>query len=250
MQLRRIRLPRDALQQMPEAERAFLLLAGHMQNELNSLHKVFAWCLHAGGQTSPVESLANGVQAQLFARLLAGKLLEAWNALGTAFFGAKISRRIEPSLHPAAQEALTKLKTYFGKPNVIFKVRNSFAFHYAADEFERHWLRVADDPRFEIILGGTVGNNLDLASELVVTAAVLNSAAQQDESHALRAFLNEVQSTATYFTAFLEGAILVLLESALPSPLANHGSTESIEPRFRFDDVAIPHFYDHGLEDA
>lgn len=250
MQIRRLRLPRTALQQMAEGDRGFFLLAGHMQNELNSLHKVLAWCLKSEGPTSPVESLANGVQAQLYARLLAGKLLEAWNALGTAFFGTKISQRIEASLHPVAQEALTKLKAYFGKSNLIYRVRNSFAFHYAAEEFERHWLVVADTPNFEMILGGTVGNNINLASELVVNAAVLNSANPQDQSAALQRFLDEVQSTASYFTNFLEGVILVLLESALPSPLASQGSTEAIAPRFRFDGVAIPYFYDHGLPDA
>jgi len=249
MQLRRVRLPRAALQQMPEAERAFLLLAGHMQNELNSLHKIFAWCLHGQGQTSPLESLANSVQAQLYARLLAGKLLEAWNALDKAFFGARISQRIDPLLHPTARDALTKLKIYFGRSNVIHRIRNSFAFHYAAEEFERHWVKVADNRNFEIIFGGTVGNNIDLASELVVNAAVLDSTSQQDGSAALQTFLDEVQSMAGYFTAFLEGAILVLLESALPSPLVSQSNTESIEPRFRFDDVAIPHFYNHGLGD-
>ena len=250
MQLRRIHLPIATLQQMPKCERAFLLLAGHMQNELNSLHKVFAWCLHGPDATSSIERLANGLQAQIYARLLAGKLLEAWNALGTAFFGAGISLRIEASLHPVAREALAKLKMYFGKPNLIYRARNSFAFHYDAKEFERHWAKVADNPNFEIILGGTVGNNLDVASELVVNTALLNSANQQDESAALQMFLDEVQSAASHFTAFLEGAILVSLESALPLPLIDQSRTENIEPRFRFEDIAIPHFYDHGLGDA
>jgi hypothetical protein len=175
MQLRRIHLPIAILQQMPESERAFLLLAGHMQNELNSLYKVFAWCLHGPDAISSIERLADGLQAQIYARLLAGKLLEAWNALGTAFFRAGISRRIEASLHPVAREALAKLKMYFGKPNLIYliyRVRNSFAFHYDAKELERHWAKVADNPNFEIILGGTVGNNLDVASELVVNTAL------------------------------------------------------------------------------
>lgn len=67
MQLRRVRLPRAALQQMPEAERAFLLLAGHMQSELNSLNKIFTWCLQGKGRASPIESPADGIQAQLCA---------------------------------------------------------------------------------------------------------------------------------------------------------------------------------------
>lgn len=250
MQLRRIRLPRAALQQMVAAERAFLFLAGHMQNELTSLHKVFAWCLSNPAPTSSAESLANGVHAQLYARLLAGKLLEAWNVLGTAFFGTKISQRIEPSMHTLAQQALAKLKNYFNTSNVIYRVRNTFAFHYSAEEFERHWEEVADGLNFEVILGGTVGNNLNLAAELVVNTAVLASIGQNNESDALQTLLDDVQSTASRFTTFLEGAILVLLESALRSPLAQHGTTETIAPRFGFDDVSVPYFYEHGLGDA
>ncbi|MDT3779747.1 hypothetical protein PJI16_19485 [Nitrospira sp. MA-1] len=248
MQIYRMRLPRAALQQLPEAERAFFLLAGHMQNELNSLHKVFAWCLQNQAKT-PIESLVNGVQAQLYARLLAGKLLEAWNALNTSFFGTKISQRIEASLHPSAQEALVSLKAYFRKSNLIHRVRNSFAFHYAAEEFEHHWLEVSDDPNFEVVLGGTVGNNMTLASELVVNTAVLNSANQGDQSAALQKFLEEVQLTANHFTNFLEGVTLVFLTSVYPSPIRAQGSIEVIDPPFQFEGIAIPHFYDHGLSD-
>jgi len=117
-----------------------------MQNELNSLHKVFAWCLHGASSSSEVEKLADGVQAQIYARLLAGKLLEAWNALKIAFFDAQISRQVEVALHPSAREALTSLKAYFGKPNAIYRIRNSFAFHYSAEEIEQHWLKVAETP--------------------------------------------------------------------------------------------------------
>lgn len=158
--------------------------------------------------------------------------------------------RIVALLHPVAQEALAKLKMYFGKSSLIYRVRNSFAFHYDAQELERHWEKVADNPNFEIILGGTVGNNMYIASELVVNSAVLNATSQQDEAAALETFLDEVQSVASHFTSFLEGAILVLLESALPTPLAGQSRCESIEPRFCFGDVAIPHFYDHGPGDA
>jgi hypothetical protein len=80
--------------------------------------------------------------------------------------------------------------------------------------------------------------------------AVLSSTTPQDESVALQPFLHEVQSTAQNFTDFLEGAILALLESALPGTLADHATSESIEPRFRFEDIAIPYFFEHGLGDA
>jgi hypothetical protein len=115
LKIRRIPLPKALLSQMLASERSFFLLAGHIQNELNSFHKVFAWCLHSDptAGSSEIEKLADGVQAQIYARLLAGKLLAAWETLGSAYFGTKISQRLEGKLHPHAREALTMIKTYF-----------------------------------------------------------------------------------------------------------------------------------------
>lgn len=252
MKIRRIPLPKTLLSQMPASERSFVLLAGHMQNELNSLHKMFAWCLHAepSGSSSAIEGLANGVQAQIYARLLAGKLLEAWKALESAFFGTKISQRLEDKLHPRAQEGLRKIKAYFNKSKTIYRVRNSFAFHYSVEEFDAHWHEPADESAFELVLGGTVGNNLYLASELVVNTALLNSINPADRSAALKTFFEEVQSLAANFTVFLEGTIIAILEEASGSPLANQGHDEEIAPRRGFEDVAIPHFYNHGLNEG
>jgi len=251
MKIRRIPLPKALLAKMPTSERSFFLLAGHMQNEINSLNKVFAWCLRGepSYNSSAIESLADGVQAQIYARLLAGKLLEAWVALGSAYFGTKISHRLEDRLHPHSQESLKKIKTYFNKPSNIFRVRNSFAFHYSVKEFDTHCYESVDEPAFELVLGGTVGNNLLLASELVVNAALLNSINSVDRAAALQTFLEEVQSLAASFTMFLEGVIIALLEEAAQKPLANLGYDEDIAPQRGIHDVAIPHFYEHGLKE-
>jgi hypothetical protein len=236
---------------MLASERSFFLLAGHIQNELNSLHKVFAWCLHSTPSvgSSEIEKLADGVQAQIYARLLAGKLLEAWATLGSAYFGAKISQRLESKLHPHSQEALKKIKAYFSRPNTIYRVRNSFAFHYSSEEFDAHWSEPAEEPAFELVLGGTVGNNLALASELVVNTALLKSINPDDQAVALQVFFEEVQSLAENFTVFIEGVILAILEEASGAQLSDQGQDEEIVPRQRFEDVAIPHFYNHGLQE-
>ena len=175
MKIRRIPLSKDILLRMEPADRTFLLLAGHMLNELNSLNKVFGWCLHnhPTNRASSIESLANGMQAMIYARMLAGKLCEAWKVLGRAFFGTMLSQRVESRLHPIAQEALQKIKRYFNNSNAIKKVRDSFAFHYDAPEFGLNWEAAADEESFELVLGGTIGNNLYLASELVAITALL-----------------------------------------------------------------------------
>lgn len=245
LKIRRIPLSKDTLLKMDPADRTFLLLAGHMQNELNSVHKVFAWCLnsHPMDRTSSIERLANGTQAMIYARVLAGKLYEAWQALGVAFFGAKLSQRIELRLHPTAQGALQKIKNYFGRSNDISAVRNSFAFHYSVAEFGLNWEAVAVEPSFELILGGSVGNNLHLASELVANTALLSAINANDREDALRMFFNEVQSVASNFTDFLEGAVVVILEEQFGTGLGALGCEEEISPSRSYSEVAIPFFY-------
>lgn len=234
---------------MSSDKRSFFLLAGHMQNELNSLHKVFAWYLHSGPSrsSSAIEGLANGVQAQIYARLLAGKLLEAWAALRTAFFGTKLSQLFEGKLHPHAQEGLKSIKNYFSNTNTIYRVRNSFAFHYSVEEFDAHWSEPVDEDAFELVLGGTVGNNLGLASELVVNTALLNSVNPGNRNAALQGFFADVQSLAGNFIVFLEGVIIAIFEEAAGAPLSSQGYDEEIFPRETFEDVMIPYFYNHGL---
>lgn len=247
MKIRRIYLQREDMLKMAEAERAFILLAGHMQNELNSLNKVFGCCLHnsSPNHISTIENLANGAQALIYARILAGKLCEAREALQKAFFGTGLSQRIEPKLHPVAQDALKKIKSYFNKKdNSIFRVRHDFAFHYTIEKFNSHWEETLDDQNIEfMILGGTVGNNLHVAAELVANAALLNGINSSNKEAALGTFYDDVHSVTSNFTEFLEGAILAIVEEQLGSSyFATHGREEDIFPVQSWNEVTIPFF--------
>src|SRR5450759_856726 len=117
--IHRVTVPTDALASLSSEERNLLFLAGHVVNELNSLNKVFMWCLNSHTEENPskLNSLAQGVQALVYARTLAGKVSEAWEALKLAWFRNKLSFRLESSLHPEATVALTSLKVYFGRSN-------------------------------------------------------------------------------------------------------------------------------------
>lgn len=244
MKIRRIHLPKEAVAKMAAPDRDFLILAGHMQNEINSVHKVFAWCLHGGRLSSDISitSLANGAQAMIYARVLAGKLCEAWGELAKAWFSTKLSQRLEPKLHPVAREASTKLKSYFSRSNAIHRVRNSFAFHYSATAVGTNWETVADDLTFEVILGGTVGNNLYLGAELAANAALLKAIDPVDPEQGLRVFFDEVQSTAANFTVFFEGVIMVILEDLFGKDIGQLGREEEIFPTLAYAQVEVPYF--------
>jgi hypothetical protein len=82
--IRRVELPENAIAALSDVEREFLLLSGFMLNELNSLNKVFIWCLKSDAdKDSPkIVGNANVIQSMVYARILAGKVCEGFQSLG------------------------------------------------------------------------------------------------------------------------------------------------------------------------
>ena len=74
---------------------------------------------------------------------------------------------------PILSPSLSVLKSYFGRSNLSYRVRNSFAFHYSGDALSEHWEEVAEGDELQIVLGGTIGNNIYFAAETVANAALL-----------------------------------------------------------------------------
>lgn len=60
--------------------------------------------------------------------------------------------------------------------------------------------------------------------------------------------MDETQSIASSFTAFLEGAMIAIFEEAAQLPLSQQGYKEEISPGKKFEDVVIPYFYVHDIE--
>lgn len=233
-----------ALTSLPDAERRMLFLAGHIVNELNSLNKVFAWCLSNQSEERPsqLSSVAQGVQAMIYARVLAGKLSEAWESLKPAWFRNKLAGRLSSSLHPDSVAAQSTLKAYFGKSNPISRVRNSFAFHYSARAVAEHWEEAVHEEKYCAIFGGTIGNNLHLGAEMVANVAVLRSIGHADSAESLRVFFHDVQTIAHHMTTFLDGITMRLTENALSKNLQAAAEGESIDITHSFGEVSVPYF--------
>jgi hypothetical protein len=243
LRIRKFSLQKAQLATLSAAERDLFFLSGHILNELNSLNKVFSWCLRSGGDSETQTSrLAQGIQSMIYARVLAGKLWEAWEALRATWFSSKPAPAFVQGLHPDAQASLSALKGYFSRSNLIFNVRNSFAFHYSAEKLSAHWEEVAHGDGLHIVLGGTIGNNIDLGAELITNAALFRAAHPTDLAVGMQTFLDDVQSMASHFTNFLEGVTLVLLRKTLGDDFRNQGTEEEIIVNQSFSQVRIPYF--------
>jgi hypothetical protein len=243
MKIRRLKLPIHALSRLSENERTFLLMAGHMQNEFVVLNKIFAWCISPTKSATPVESEVNGSQSFIIAKILAGKLLEGWQLMSTAYFGSKLSHELEPVLHESTRLSLDGLKSYFSQSNPIYTVRNSFAFHYSAEEIARHWHEAASEPNFSFLIGDEYGNTFHQASEIAAGLALLNGIKPNDRAAALETFLDDVQKVTALFSDFLSGVIFVILERCFGETLSALGVEEDVHPTRGIDEIDIPFFY-------
>ena len=244
MKIRRISLPAAELAKLQASERNLFFLVGHINNEISSLSKVFSWCLADArvAGVAEVELHAANAQGMMYARILAGKLLEAWGALGRSWFASKLGADISKTLHPAAADSLEKLKGYFGSKNLIHAVRNSFAFHYDAGALGEHWERAATEPVFELIIGINRGNSFHQAAELVTNVSVFHTIAPGDAQAGMAAFFKDLDYVSEQFRNFCEGVTRAILERLSGMNLDNLGGLSDIAPPRKVSEVTIPVF--------
>jgi hypothetical protein len=94
---------------MPERERTFFLGIGHTADEVSVLLKVLLWASYSS-EEHELMKIAHTSQATIFAKLLAGKLCEAWKFIDKSFFKSSLSKDWEPRLLDDGRDALHHLK--------------------------------------------------------------------------------------------------------------------------------------------
>lgn len=242
-----VNLAADDVAQLPDAERGFLLLAGHLHNEIAILNKMVVWSISAGSRPTS-HDVVEGSQALFIAKLLGGKVCEAWDALEVGFFGNRISRVVVPLLKHEPNCALQTLKTYFGTQNLIRRLRNDYAFHYTPSDIGAAWNGVAAEPGFEILIGDTSGNTFHLGAELAANSAMLNAINASSRNLAMESFFEEIRGTAGNLMTFLDGAIFALIEKCRPSLTTD--STRTIPLHSTMESTWIPFFVEMPADDG
>ncbi|MFZ6780824.1 hypothetical protein ACO0LD_28660 [Undibacterium sp. Ji83W] len=187
---------------------------------------------------------ANVIQSMVYARILAGKVCEAYQALSSTWFGHKgeLSITLTPQLYLEAKNAIDELKKYFNKSNAIHNVRNAFAFHYGTKDHSTSWKQVPDGVGIEIICAEHRGNNLYMGSELVSSYGLTTLIDSDDLINGQSVFINDVQRMTNFLTVFLEGASILLIEKVLGGTIEENGEEEILPVSSNFSEVNIPYF--------
>ena len=175
---------------IPEAERTLLVLSAHAANELSVLTKLFLFCSKHEGETE-VEREAINAQAMAIGRILTGKLYECWQLLRSVFFDTQLSKMYEPKFDEKTKAALTSLKQYFGRKNIIEAVRNHHAFHYSPDQIKQGYTKLAGDESLNIYMSKTNANTLYAFADKIANYSLVEDINPGRPSEAFDSLISE-----------------------------------------------------------
>jgi hypothetical protein len=141
--LTRIRLTKTDLNRIPDDERFFYFMAGHLANDTNILSKLLITAFNSAfarpGEIPRDEAHNNAGLARLFLliKLLSGRLHEANSLISSHYFAKGLHKKYESQMSERAQDGRRWFSGYFGsEDNIITKGRNKFAFHDSRTEIE------------------------------------------------------------------------------------------------------------------
>ena len=243
------RIQPQRLAKMPTDERALFLMLGHSVNEINVLNKLFYLSNHYDS-SDKWRQHAHITQGLVLARTLTGKLWEAWNLLGDAYFGTQLSKTYHGKLNSNASDAVKSLRKYFGRDNLIKKLRNAFSFHYDATEITK-----IDTERFnadELVsyLAETNGNTLFYFSEYSVNIALLELIAPRKPEKAMEALLDETREVVGLINEAAQGIMLEIANKYLQEDDGTFLMEEiDIGDVPNVEDIEVPFFFDLKLKD-
>ncbi|MEJ2794602.1 hypothetical protein WAE56_14400 [Iodobacter sp. LRB] len=240
--IHKITISRSQLDAIPDDERKLLALIAHAANELNIFAKLFHFS--AGGcSDNPI--LKNAEKAQTFAlgRVLTGKIYECWNLLQVAFFQRPaLSQTYLSRFDPESKKALKDVKQYFGKSNLISKVRNKHAFHYSLDQIDAGYHALGEGDSLDLYLSEYCANRLYVFGESIAGRAMLETIMVGDAEGALRRLIDDTSKMVSLINIVIGEIIEICINTHLGGTLYSLGAQVIEIEAPSSQDVSIPYF--------
>ena len=220
----RIRIGKDKLSVIPDDERSFLFMLGHIGNELSILQKL-QW--YASNYDYPAETIADHVhtsQMLMVAKLLVAKEKEAWDFIRTIFLSTPLGKIYVPLLTSDGKAALDSLKAYFGKGTFIDNVRNEFAFHYLTDGWSNRLTAVynkIEEGECVFYVSKSRANTHWYGAEVVVNYALLETVQVDEPAKAMDRLIDDSLNVAAWLTTFVDHCIVAIVQKHLGFEFVN-----------------------------
>ena len=238
--IKRFRLSKTALKEVPREEVELFLVLGHLHNELTVLHKLVVWSFSGDWRDVEPHLQAQIAQSMILLRHLAARLFEGWQTLQKGFFGRKFSKHYIDDLAEVALRAYEEVRSYNSRKNPLKSLRDGYAVHSSGKDIGRGLEHLADET-LDIYLGRSATDNLFYASEVVLNISILQTSVTTEREKKLDILVGEIVTQAGYWMLLLQGVIDVFLRR-YPSVQEEDVQELELQELVDFDMVTIPWF--------
>jgi hypothetical protein len=239
----RTSLSPEALAEVQSEQKRVFFALGHLLNEVAAFQKLVLWSSDCSSEKKA--RLAGQVTyTMMFLRLTAGKLWEGWRLLERCYFGSKLSLSYDQELSPKGLDALSQLKRYFGRSNLVKHVRNGYAFHYSPERLEKVSGSVSDS--LDVFIdNGPRTNSLYYFAEVLANHSMLSDYFEEVDARAFREFVREIPAVAGWFLDFGEAYMVAFIQRHQPGIWAEPAEEADPDKLLPFWNVVLPWFTDN-----
>jgi hypothetical protein len=181
MLLHRFRFRAEDLAKLPEPERVFAALLGHISNEINILQKLIMMAHDLDDDPEPAEIQGRTAQTMCLLRVLVGKLNEAHVTIKRRYLDTGIHAKMNDQFDDVTLKALDKFHDYFTQPsNNMNVLHKKISFHNDWEFARQNVGSIPDDADLFIYTDETVGNTFFQFADLGIALMMSNSADPAD----------------------------------------------------------------------
>jgi hypothetical protein len=114
-------------------------------------------------------------------KMMAGRLHEGKVLFNKAFSAKRLWHKYKDDLDPNAVACFEKINRYFGRANVIEKIRNKFAFHFDVASVATMYERLPPEATFVDYLASQYAeHNLFFGAEVLTLNAMIEMTGEPD----------------------------------------------------------------------
>ncbi len=236
MELTRVSFKRNSFDIIPEDERLFLIQLSLLANEITILHKLILFSNNYR-DAQPVQTAQN-IQSFFLMKVLAGKLFEGWLILQKNYFN-KLSKKYDPQLSKECAASMTRIKSFFGKENLISLIRNKYAFHYDFDRIKNDLNSISSDEILDLYFSSDHANSLYSMAHVISSYALFNEVDSADHLKALDNIFKDVLDMSSEFLTFAGELLTKIWQTHKISVSLENVRLESIPS---INSVKLPYF--------
>lgn len=235
----RIPIPKAKFRLISADERALVLVAGHLLNQISVFVKLLRFSM-SKDPADEIEGRVSAAQSQIILRCLIGVLAEGWEYVRRPA-NQKIIGAYLPTLSDDGQKAYGSLKKSFGRSGLLHKLRNSFLYHYpTTDQVEQAFEWIPDDEDWDWYFSKANTNSFYFSSELAFGYGVMKATGEPTHMGAFGVVMQEATRAADNMPDFLMTLIGAIVTKHLGADVLKPRPGMTIKDAVKLDKFWIP----------